>query len=146
LLCLDAATGKELWRFDDCDAVFSQPTNAEHVLFGSRDGGCYCLDQRIGHVVWRADVGGPVTARVTQANDVIYCASENGRIHSFDVADGRSRWVFDLTARTGMRARVLAAPAVSSDRSASGRRRLVYVGTELSNPVSSAAVLYCLQD
>jgi outer membrane protein assembly factor BamB len=144
VLCLDAKSGHERWRFNDCDAVFNQPViSAGRVFFGSRDGGCYCLDRNNGKLAWRADAGGTLTARVAVSDDVVYCAAENGRVTCLDADAGTRRWVFDLASRTGTQARLFAAPVVV--RKPDGARS-VYVAAELANSVSSAAVLYCLQD
>jgi len=44
-----------------------------------------------------------------------------------------------------VRPQVFSSPTVTRDASA-GEGRRIYFGAELANPVSSAAVLYCLQD
>src|SRR5207245_5045289 len=47
LLCLDAATGRQLWRYDVGDSVCAAPAVAgQRVYFGARDRHCYALDQQ----------------------------------------------------------------------------------------------------
>jgi outer membrane protein assembly factor BamB len=51
---LDAADGRELWRFVTGARVDSPPTiHRELALFGSRDGWVYCLRSSDGALVWR---------------------------------------------------------------------------------------------
>src|SRR5207245_95367 len=57
LLCLDARSGIELWRWRACDAVFCKPAlEQDHVYFGSRDGFGYCLDRHKGQFCWKVDL------------------------------------------------------------------------------------------
>ena len=52
--CLDARTGKDVWRFIAGGRIDSSPTVHEGmVLFGSRDGCVYCLRASDGELVWR---------------------------------------------------------------------------------------------
>ena len=52
--CLDAGTGKTLWRFIAGGRVDSSPTVYDgHVLFGCRDGSVICLRATDGALVWR---------------------------------------------------------------------------------------------
>ena len=51
--CLDAATGREVWRFFTEGPVRLAPTVAgDHLLFGSDDGRVYCLNRRTGRLAW----------------------------------------------------------------------------------------------
>jgi len=52
--CLDARTGKDVWRFIAGGRVDSSPTVHEGlVLFGCRDGSVICLRATDGELVWR---------------------------------------------------------------------------------------------
>jgi outer membrane protein assembly factor BamB len=118
LECLDAATGRELWRVDVPDAVFGRPTIAgERVVFGCRDGWLRGLSFD-GREVFRIDMGGPVMAPPAAAGDLVYAVSVGGRIVCANAADGREQWRFELSGR-GAGPVVYAGPAIA------GRRLLV---------------------
>lgn len=52
--CLEAASGKELWRFPTGAMLFAPPTVWEgRVLAGGGDGRVYCLDATTGRCLWR---------------------------------------------------------------------------------------------
>ena len=52
--CLDAATGKLLWRYTAGGPVDSPPTiNDGRMLFGCTDGWVYCLEAENGALIWR---------------------------------------------------------------------------------------------
>ncbi len=52
--CLNAANGKDVWRFTAGGRVDSSPTVHQGlVLFGCRDGSVYCLRAGDGEMVWR---------------------------------------------------------------------------------------------
>jgi len=52
--CLDARTGKDVWRFIAGGRIDSTPTvHAGLVLFGCRDGGIYALRASDGELAWR---------------------------------------------------------------------------------------------
>jgi hypothetical protein len=134
LLRLDAATGRQAWRYDVPDGVFVKPAlDAGHVYFGARDGHCYCLDRADGRLVWKQDVGGPVVAAPCLCGGRLYCR---------DAGSGRPHWVFDVAAHSQTRPRLFSAPVVVPEE---GGRRRIYFGAELRNPVRSAALLYCLE-
>jgi outer membrane protein assembly factor BamB len=145
VLCLDAGTGRTLWRWDG-DAVFCRPVvDARHVVFGSRDGSCFCLDRRSGTVCWKADLGSPVVARPAVLGPHVWAVGSAGRLCRLDAESGRVQAAFDLAARTRTRPQVFSSPAAVPEPGAPGRCRL-YLGSELANAASSAAVLYCLRD
>jgi len=51
--CLDAVTGREVWRFFTEGPVRLAPTVAgDRLLFGSDDGRVYCLNSRTGRLLW----------------------------------------------------------------------------------------------
>src|SRR5262249_50702008 len=53
LLCVEAATGVELWRYPVGDGVLAQPVaDGNFVYFGSRDGTLYCLHRDQGKLAW----------------------------------------------------------------------------------------------
>ncbi len=57
--CLDASTGKELWRFMANGPVDTPPTITDGLcVFGCGDGSVYCLKTDGGRLVWRFKVSG----------------------------------------------------------------------------------------
>jgi outer membrane protein assembly factor BamB len=144
LLRLDADTGREVWRYDVPDGVLVKPSlDAGRVYFGARDGCCYCVERAGGRLVWKQDVGGPVVAAPCLCGDRLYVAAGEGRVCCLGAGDGRPVWVFDVAAHSRTRPRLFSAPVVVAEE---GGRRRIYFGAELRNPVSSAALLYCLED
>jgi outer membrane protein assembly factor BamB len=143
LLCVDRESGRRLWRSDVADAVHARPVVAgERVWFCSRDRHCYCLERADGRVVWQTDVGSPVVASPALDGKHLYVAPSAGAITCLDADSGSVRWTFDLADQAQTKAQVLSSPVVVSDR---GCRRC-YVGAGLDNVVSSAAILYCVQE
>jgi outer membrane protein assembly factor BamB len=144
LLCVEAASGKERWRFATGDAVFGRPcVDPGHVYFGARDGFCYCLD-RDGRLCWKEDMGSPVATGPALAGDRLYVVASRGRVACLDAGTGRARWSFDVAAHSRTAAQLYSSPVVVAEQA--GEHRRVYFGAELSNAVSSAAVVYCLRD
>src|SRR5262249_19506310 len=61
LLCVEASSGKEIWRCPVSDGVLAKPAvDDAHVYFASRDRHCYCLTKHDGKIVWKKDIGSPV--------------------------------------------------------------------------------------
>ncbi|MCD6303706.1 MAG: PQQ-binding-like beta-propeller repeat protein, partial [Planctomycetes bacterium] len=111
VFCLDAASGREKWRFSTAGPLDSPPTYYKGtVIFGSHDGSVYALDAENGHLAWRfraapADVqltaygrlesAWPVIGSVLVMNGKVYCVA--GR--SMHLDGGMVAYVLD--ARTG---------------------------------------------
>jgi outer membrane protein assembly factor BamB len=167
VLCVEAATGKEVWRHEVGDGVMVQPTVDErHVYFGSRDGHAFGLDRVTGREVWKHDAGSPVVANVaaaaglpdqvadvrlggcvpvTAARSVLAIGSA-GKVFCLDAGSGRVQWSFDL-APEGLAPELLASPAVSVRREGAGEHRQFLFGAGLRSPVSgSIGRVYCLED
>jgi outer membrane protein assembly factor BamB len=147
LLCVDARSGTERWRFTGSDAVFCRPALDEaHVYFGARDHFCYCLDRDRGQLAWKVDMRSPVVARPVLADARLYAVSSGGLVQCLDAGQGLVLWTFDLAAHSRTRPQIFSSPSVIRAEGMDGHHHLLYVGSELSNSVSSAAVLYCLRD
>jgi len=111
--CVEAATGKEIWKFATGGMLFAPPTLWQgRVLIGGGDGRVYCLDAATGHALWQFQAGPidrrvfwfghlistwPVISGVVVQDDVAYCVAgfqkENG-IHAYalDAKSGHVRW------------------------------------------------------
>jgi outer membrane protein assembly factor BamB len=141
LLCVDAETGRRLWRHDAADAVHGRPVATDQRVYCcSRDRHCYCLDRKDGRIVWQADVGSPVVASPALVGKWLYVAPSAGAVACLDADSGGVRWTFDLAGHAQTKVQVLSSPAVVPE--SDGCR--LYVGAGLDNVVSSAAGLYCL--
>jgi outer membrane protein assembly factor BamB len=146
MLCLDAATGRERWRYPVGDGILVGPTlDGDRVYFGARDGSCHCLD-RDGRSCWSADLGSPVVTRPALLDHRLYVVPLRGPVVCLDAATGRRLWAYDLAATSRTTPQLVSSPAVLDAREAGRGRRDIFFGAELKNPVRNAAVLYCLRD
>jgi outer membrane protein assembly factor BamB len=145
-VCVEARTGRRLWRFDVPDGILAPPTVAErHVFFGARDGYCYCLERGDGRLVWRGELGSPVVTRLALCDGCLYAVASGGRVQCFDAERGTPDWTFDVAAWSQTRPRMYSSPTVTGGGELDGLRHL-YFGSELRNSVNSAAVLFCLRE
>jgi outer membrane protein assembly factor BamB len=147
VLCVEAATGKVVWRYRVADGVLVKPiVDAERVYFAARDKHCYCVTRKDGRLCWKRDLGSPVVASPARVGDRLYAVASEGRVACLDVADGRVIWTFDVAEHSRKRPQLFSSPAVVVERGKGGERRRIYFGAGLDNLVSSAAVLYCLEE
>jgi outer membrane protein assembly factor BamB len=146
LLCVETRSGRQRWCYPVGDGVLAQATvDAQRVIFGARDGYCYCLERGDGRLCWKTDMGSPVVTRLALCEGSLYAVASEGRVSRLDADRGTVDWTFDVAAHSRTRPRLYSSPAVVPERAPGGPRH-VYFGTELRNPVSSAAVVYCLCD
>ena len=123
--CLNAATGKQLWRYDLPDAVVtSVALTGELALAGCRDGRLYAVDRTTGKRVWSAPCGGPVVASPATDGTLVYAASGGGQVTALDVASGKSVWALDLRPLAAPDLQIHSSPALSGSR--------LYLGTSSS--------------
>jgi outer membrane protein assembly factor BamB len=144
LLCVDAETGKEIWRHDVDDAVLRSPlADRQSIYFGSRDHFGYCLRQDNGELRWKTDMGSPVLARPVAADHGVYIVSSAGQVWRLEADTGEPTWRFDVAHYARSRTSLFASPA--SGR-AQDRSHRLYVGAALEDPLGSRAVLYSLRE
>jgi outer membrane protein assembly factor BamB len=110
VICLDAATGAEKWRFIAEGPVRIAPTYANgKIHFGSDDGRAYCVDAATGAEVWRyAPTGGTDTVIPHNLDFVSLTACrtgvlvQNGRAYAgFGFLPWDSAYLCALNADTG---------------------------------------------
>lgn len=102
---LDAATGRELWRFvPESSGAFGQSAVDERAFyFGTEEHRIHALDQATGTVLWSTDVGpdwqydGTVRG-VSVSGDTLYAAVVQYNAQNGYVSTG---WIFALDKTTG---------------------------------------------
>jgi outer membrane protein assembly factor BamB len=147
LLCVSAKTGDRLWSYAAADGVLVRPTVDEgHAYASSRDGCCYCIDRQTGRLTWKKALGSPIVTSPVLVDGALYLVASGGEVRCLEAESGMVRWQFDLARYSQTKPRLLSSPSVIREPTGIGNHHLIYLGTELRNPVSSAAVLYCLRD
>ena len=156
LLCIEAATGKRIWRCDVPDAVLGQPAvDSDYVYFTARDGNCYCASRIDGRVKWKQPIGGPAVAGPALVGDEgefgtvrsLYVATTDGRIACLNPDDGKPFWSRDLTRLAKLpKANVSATPVVISRTEGGVERRRILIAAGVSNETTSLARVYCFED
>lgn len=142
VVALDAADGHELWRYDECDAIFGTPAfDAERIYVCSRDGRCHALDRKSGRRMWATPCGSPVVAGPVWCGSTLVVAASSGSVFGLKPADGAVSWRFETPAPSSIRPRLLSPPAVSRQNG----RNLLYLPAELQSRHGNAAMLYVLQ-
>jgi outer membrane protein assembly factor BamB len=150
VLCLEAATGRRIWRYDCKDGVHTRvDVDADHVYCAARDGSVLCLGRQEGELVWRQGLDSGVVASPALADGPLgfslYAISTLGRVYRLDRdARGAVVWQFDVEGDTDQWAQMFSSPAVVARQTSGGERRRIYFGAGLSN--FSEGVLYCLED
>jgi outer membrane protein assembly factor BamB len=120
--CLDAATGKPLWRRNLPDAVITAVLVAGgRAVAGCRDGRVYALEAATGNPVWSASGGGPVVASPAADARCVYAVGANGGLTALDWETGKPVWVQDLAVHTAPDVQVYSSPALAGGR--------LYLGT-----------------
>ena len=128
--CLEAKTGKQVWRREVPDAVDTAVlSQGDRVCAGSRDGNVYALDAAQGTVVWKAPCGGPVVASPATDGTRVYAAG-GGKLHALNLADGKPAWSFDVSSVTGGSVNLFSSPAVVDGKIyfGTGKEKLLCLG------------------
>jgi len=130
VICLDAATGNEIWKVKLPDGVLGRlSVDAGRLYVGCRDGKYYCLRQRDGRIRWRYDMGSPIVAGAAMQRDGLetperlYVVSVAGLLACLDPLRGQAHWTHPLTDGT-VPTEVIATPAVETREDAD----YLYVG------------------
>lgn len=122
VMCLDAATGNELWRFSEVgDAVLtSVAVQSGRAVFGSRDGSCYAVNESTGQLAWKAEVLSPILSSPAVAENRVFFGADDGLLHCLSLEDGRPLWTFDtnpdVLAFSDAESKVQSSPAVAGGR------------------------------
>ncbi|MCC6417552.1 MAG: PQQ-binding-like beta-propeller repeat protein [Gemmataceae bacterium] len=111
LCCLDAKTGKVLWRtplkFNPWGGpsvsgklvvVGGSSIGYDPALLRGAKGEVVALDLETGAVKWRKDVKGGVVGSVALVDGAAVATATDGKVRAWELADGTSRWVYDAKA------------------------------------------------
>jgi len=119
LFCVDAETGKEIWKFEMGGAISVGPAIGEGKVFAGQQGGerfFYCVDADTGELVWKQTVpGGWVWGSAAYDDGMVYVPTVSGYCVCLDAKTGHIVWMYP-TAKG-----VPAEPAIDGD--------LVYFGS-----------------
>lgn len=154
VLCLDAKTGKEVWRYPLSAGVLDRPAvDANHVYVGCRDGHVYGIDRQEGKRRWQTDLGSPVVAAPALAQwcgeiQSVFAVATKGKVCCLEPHTGAIHWTYNLSERLP---HLSSAPKVIVTRTAEGDRRQIYFGAGLNIPTlldvaAGKAVVYSLED
>jgi outer membrane protein assembly factor BamB len=93
LLCLDAAQGREIWRFSSGDSILAAPAVAGgRVFFGSFDGGVYAVEAKTGRKLWKVETGKPVVSTPAVAGQRVVVGSRSYDLFGLDAKTGEVAW------------------------------------------------------
>ena len=101
LYCLDAASGREHWRFSPTlrgrETIYSSPTvHQGRVFIGDRAGMFHCLDALTGEPRWAHQVStgknNQVNATAAIHDDIVAIGSNEALVVAHDVLTGQERW------------------------------------------------------
>lgn len=150
LVCVDARSGTEDWRYDAPNGILDKPAvDAQSVYFGCRDGYVYCLSRSDGKLRWKTHMAAPVVASPVIARCPgyaqtahVYAVSTAGKVACLDPATGDAQWTLPLTDKE---AHFSATPSVVVTRTDRGDRRQLYVAGSIGG-VPGRPVVFCLED
>jgi outer membrane protein assembly factor BamB len=135
--CIDRATSKEVWSFDDDEdmkAVFSTPCLADGRLYVGegyhQDKQCklYCLDAETGKKLWDFPTKSHTESSPTVANGKVYVGAGDDGLYCLNAKTGEKIWNYPNV-------HVDAAPAVVGNR--------VYCGSGVGDVYKDTAI-FCL--
>lgn len=96
LYCIDAATGKQLWRDEAGSPIFSgvAQLSAEVLSFGCMDGSVVMLDRRTHAEIRRIKTGGGVVTTPVAAGGKVIVGSRDYMLYGFELESGALAWSF----------------------------------------------------
>jgi outer membrane protein assembly factor BamB len=137
LLCLDAATGKEIWKTPVDLPAFAPPALADgQVFFGIGNGNVsasddnprgalLCVDAAAGNRIWQCDARDTILGQPAVDSERVYFTSRDGNCYAASRANGRVRW------KKSLGGPIVAGPALVSTENHPGTVSSLYVaGTD----------------
>lgn len=143
--CLDAATGKEEWRFPLPKSVHTGiAVDAFSAYVGCRDGSVYALDRKTGKLRWQLSIGVTVMSCPTVAHSggfpvAVYAVSGEGTVVCLNPQTGAVAWQAQLPnyQYNGQPANfIMCSPLVVTTPTATGSKRTVYIGGMTLDPAN----------
>jgi outer membrane protein assembly factor BamB len=116
----DAATGRELWRFDAAAVETSPLLVGKLLYFGSWDGTFYALNARTGKVRWTFHASASITSSPAYDSGTVFAGTDDGHVLALDALTGKLLWEAASFSRFGRREYFYATPSVAYGR--------VYIG------------------
>ncbi|MDB5230792.1 MAG: hypothetical protein JWN76_1597 [Chitinophagaceae bacterium] len=114
--CVNATTGKELWKFHTDGPVTSSAAIYNGVVyFSSRDGYLYAVNEMTGNQAWKFGFKKDLTnlnywdfylSSPNISENVLYIGSGDGNLYAFNLVNHRLKWKFNSNSR------IRATPAV----------------------------------
>jgi outer membrane protein assembly factor BamB len=147
VVCLDAATGKEEWRYPLPKSVHTGcAVDALSVYAGCRDGFVYALDRKTGKLRWKTGIGLAVLSCPAVATSggfpvAVYAVSQEGLVTCLNPQTGTVNW---QKALPGFRwdgkpdGGVMCSPIIVTAPTPTGSTRTIYVGAMTVDPFNSA--------
>jgi outer membrane protein assembly factor BamB len=92
---IDAASGKEVWRFETSGQVSGAPTIHEGRVFFGQQGGnddLFCVSETDGAPIWAAQPGWVWTTSTPHAGR-LYTGTVDGKIFALSTKDGSTLWM-----------------------------------------------------
>jgi outer membrane protein assembly factor BamB len=116
----DAATGRELWRFDAAAVETSPLLVGKLLYFGSWDGTFYALNARTGKVRWTFHASASITSSPAYDSGTVFAGTDDGHVIALNAFMGKLRWQAASFSRFGRREYFYATPTLAYGR--------VYIG------------------
>ncbi len=94
---LDAATGRELWKFAAGSPIMHTAACAgDRVFFAALDGAVYALEARTGNLAWRhaGRRGYGFTAAPLVVDGRLFIGGRDGTFYALDLDDGHEAWTW----------------------------------------------------
>jgi outer membrane protein assembly factor BamB len=155
LLCLEAKTGKEIWRTKVENGIIDSPAIDGHrIYFGCRDGHIYCMNRADGKERWKHFLESPIIATPVLDTDAsaertfsVFVTATAGKVCCLNPQNGDIVWTFNLT---GRQAYITASPRLVVTRTPDGFRRQLLFGCGIGGgPRDSTAnrpAFYAIED
>jgi len=98
--CLDAASGRDIWRYSGAGPVFHTAcvTPQGLVVFGAGDGAVYALRTADGTLAWKYQTDAPIWNSPLPYSGRIYIGGRDGRFYCLNAADGALMWSYQAGA------------------------------------------------
>jgi outer membrane protein assembly factor BamB len=140
IVCLDAASGKEEWRYPLPKSVHTGlVADAFTVYAGCRDGLVYAIDRKSGKLRWRVGIGSSVMCAPAVAESggfpvAVYAVSREGRVFCLNPQTGAENWSWQNKPLPGYNwagnegNNIMCAPLVVTTPTATGSKRTIYIG------------------